>query len=433
MAASLPVGVQRDLRRRAAALFPGGVNSPVRAFGSVGREPLLLERGDGAYVWDGDGRRYLDLIGGWGAGILGHAAPLVVEAVRSTALNGFAFGATHPLEVELGERIRAAMPSLERLRFTSSGTEAVMSALRVARAATGRDLVVKFAGAYHGHADALLAEAGSGVATLGIPGSAGVPAAVARSTIVLPFNDEAAVGEAFDRHRGRIAAVITEPIVANAGVIAPAPGFLDHLRRVTGADGALLVFDEVITGFRVGRSGAQGLFGVTPDLTTLGKVIGGGLPIGAYGGRADLMEIVAPLGPVYQAGTLSGHPLAMAAGIATLDSLTDDGYAALNGRVARLVDGLRRAGQTTRREISVGRAGPLLTLFFTSTTPRNATEALAADRDAYARFFRRMLDAGVLLPPSQFEAWFPGFAHGEAEIDAIVAATEQALMADEPP
>ena len=406
MTASSPVrvGAQRELRRRAAALFPGGVNSPVRAFGSVGGEPLLLERGDGAYVWDGDGRRYLDLVGCWGAGILGHAAPVVVEAVRNAALSGFAFGATHPLEIELGERIRSAMPSLERLRFTSSGTEAVMSALRVARAATGRDLVVKFAGAYHGHSDALLAEAGSGIATLGIPGSAGVPAAVAGTTIVLPFNDESALSEAFDRHRGRIAAVITEPIVANAGVIAPARGFLDHLRLVTRSDGALLVFDEVITGFRVARSGAQGLFSVTPDLTTLGKVIGGGLPIGAYGGRADLMELVAPVGPVYQAGTLSGHPMAMAAGIATLDSLNDDGYAALNERVARLADGLHAAGQSAELKISVGRAGPLLTLFFTSKTPRNASEALAADRRS-ADF-----DANNLPPPlarSDASAIFP--------------------------
>jgi glutamate-1-semialdehyde 2,1-aminomutase len=422
-----PASVQDDLRGRARAIFPGGVNSPVRAFGSVGGEPLLVERGEGPYVWDVDGRRYIDLIGAWGPAILGHADPAVVAAVRATARNGFAFGATHSLEVELAERIRGAMPSLELLRFTSSGTEGVMSAVRVARAATGRDLIAKFSGAYHGHADALLAEAGSGIATLGIPGSAGVPDAVAASTIVLPFNDAPAVDQAFERHAGRIAAVIVEPIVANAGVIAPQPGFLEHLRERTRADGALLIFDEVITGFRVGRSGAQGMYRIDPDLTTLGKIIGGGLPIGAYGGRADLMELVAPLGPVYQAGTLSGHPLAMAAGITTLDQLTDASYADLSARVETLESGLSEAARKAGREVAIGRVATLLTLFFAPDVPRDAAAALAANRDSYARFFRGMLTGGVLLPPSQFEAWFPGFAHGDAEISRILAVAADAL------
>jgi glutamate-1-semialdehyde 2,1-aminomutase len=429
---------QDDLRSRAADLFPGGVNSPVRAFGSVGRPPLVLASGDGAFVTDADGNRYLDLVGSWGASILGHAHPSVVEAVRAAALDGFALGATHPAEVELGEAITAAMPSIERLRFTSSGTEAVMSAVRLARAATGRDLVVKFAGAYHGHSDGLLVEAGSGVATLAIPGSAGVPTLVAALTIVLPFNDATAVTLAFAEHAGQIAAVVIEPVVANAGVIAPEPGFLEHLREMTRHDGALLIFDEVITGFRMGPGGAQARFGVRPDLTTLGKVIGGGMPIGAYGGRADLMALVAPDGPMYQAGTLSGHPLAMAAGIATLRELRPERYAALESRVDRLVSGLAASAEAAGRSVSIGRSGPLLTVFFRPAgadfdgeggAPLDAAEALSCDRAAFASFFGAMLDHEILLPPSQFEAWFPGFAHGDAEIHAILAAASEAFAA----
>ena len=429
---------QDDLRRRAAALFPGGVNSPVRAFGSVGRPPIVLASGEGAHVIDADGRRYLDLIGSWGPSILGHAHPAVVEAVRRAAGDGFALGATHPLEVELGEAITAAMPSIERLRFTSSGTEAVMSAVRLARAATGRELIVKFAGAYHGHSDGLLVEAGSGLATLAIPGSAGVPAAVAERTIVLPFNDPTAVTLAFAEHAGRIAAVVVEPVVANVGVIAPAAGFLEHLRETTRHDGALLVFDEVITGFRLGPGGAQARFGVRPDLTTLGKVIGGGLPIGAYGGRAELMALVAPEGPMYQAGTLSGHPLAMAAGLATLRELLPERYAALESRVDRLAAGLAEAADAAGRRVAIGRSGPLLTVFFVPDgrvfdgedgAPLDAAEALSCDRAAFAGFFGAMLDRGILLPPSPFEAWFPGFAHGDADIDAILAAAADAFAA----
>ena len=415
------------LVERAERLFPGGVNSPVRAFGSVGRRPLVLERGRGPHVWDADGRRYIDYIGAWGPAILGHAHPAVVEAVMAAAANGFALGATHPFEIELGEAIQRAMPSMERLRFTSSGTEAVMSALRVARAATSRDLVVKFAGAYHGHSDGLLVEAGSGLATLAIAGSAGVPEAVAASTIVLPFNDPAAVSGAFAARPGRIAAVIVEPVVANAGVIGPVPGFLEHLRDVSRADGALLVFDEVITGFRLGLGGAQARFGVTPDLTTLGKIIGGGMPIGAYGGRADLMDLVAPAGPVYQAGTLSGHPLSMAAGIATLGELTPERHVALEETAAELADGLAEAAAETGRTVSIARVGPLLTVFFRAALPRDGADALDSDRDAFACFFGSMLDQGILLPPSQFEAWFISMAHGPAEIAVTIAAARTAF------
>jgi len=417
------------LVERAEGLFPGGVNSPVRAFRAVGRAPLVLERGDGPYVWDADGRRYLDYIGAWGPAILGHAHPTVVEAVEGAARNGFALGATHPSEIELGEAIRRAMPSMERIRLTSSGTEAVMSALRVARAATGRDLVVKFAGAYHGHSDGLLVEAGSGLATQAIAGSAGVSDAVAATAIVLPYNDPAAVSEAFAAHRGRISAVIVEPVVANAGVIPPLPGYLEHLREITRAHGAVLVFDEVITGFRLSRGGAQARFGVTPDLTTLGKIIGGGMPIGAYGGRADLMDLVAPAGPVYQAGTLSGHPLSMAAGIATLGELDDDRYLDLEATAAELAAGLADVATGAARDVAIARVGSLLTVFFRPTPPVHAAEALASDRGAYARFFGSMLDQGVLLPPSQFEAWFVSMAHGPAEIARTLDAARTAFAA----
>jgi glutamate-1-semialdehyde 2,1-aminomutase len=319
------------------------------------------------------------------------------------------------------------MPSIERLRFTSSGTEAVMSALRVARAATGRDLIVKFAGAYHGHSDGLLAEAGSGLATQAIAASAGVPDAVAGLTIVLPWNDVAAVTSAFETHAGRIAAVVAEPVIANAGVIPPWPGFLEHLRETTLASGALLVFDEVITGFRLGPGGAQDRFGIRPDLTTLGKIIGGGMPIGAFGGRGDLMDLVAPAGPVYQAGTLSGQPLSMAAGIATLGALEADAYARLERAGEVLESGLREVAAAADRPVAVTRAGSLVTLFFRDGAPRDRAEALASDRDAYAHFFGAMLDQGILLPPSQFEAWFLSLAHGEAEIESISHAARSAL------
>ncbi len=422
-----PTSRTAGLVARAEDLFPGGVNSPVRAFRAVDRAPLLLERGEGPYVWDVDGRRYIDYIGAWGPAILGHGHAAVIDAVVTSARDGFALGATHPLEIELGEAIRRAMPSVERLRFTSSGTEAVMSALRLARAATGRDLIVKFAGGYHGHADGLLVEAGSGVMTNAIPGSAGVPEATAAQTVVLPYNDPSSVTRAFDEHKGRIAAVIVEPVAANIGVVPPAPGFLEHLRETTRADGAVLIFDEVITGFRVGPGGAQARFGIRPDLTTLGKIIGGGMPIGAYGGRADLMKLVAPAGPVYQAGTLSGHPLSMAAGIATLAALDADRYFALEEVAATLASGLEAAAREAGRAVAVSRIGSLLTVFFRPTPPIDAAEALASDRAGFARFFGVMLDRGILLPPSQFEAWFVSMAHGPVELQATLDAAQAAF------
>jgi len=420
---------QADLRARAEGLFPGGVNSPVRAFRSVGRPPLVLDAGTGARVRDADGRWYVDWIGSWGPALLGHARPEVVEAVRAAALDGFALGATSPREVELGELVRAAMPSMERLRFTSSGTEAAMSAVRLARGATGRDLVIKFAGGYHGHSDGLLVEAGSGVATLGIPGSAGVPAATASATIVVPYNDAAAVEAAFAAHPGQIAAIIVEPVAANAGVIPPAPGYLSRLRELTTANGALLIFDEVITGFRVAHGGAQARYGVTPDLTVLGKIVGGGMPVGAYGGRRDLMELVAPSGPVYQAGTLSGHPLAMAAGAATLRLLTPEVYAGLETTGAALEAGLASAAAGAGATVGITRVGSLLTVFFRDGAPTNAAEAFESDRDAYTRFFGALLDAGVLIAPSPFEAWFLSTAHGPAELDLTLAAARTAFAA----
>ena len=382
MTATIPAGRQAELRERALGLFPGGVNSPVRAFRSVGRPPLVLDAGKGPRVRDADGRWYLDYIGSWGPAILGHARPEVIEAVRAAALDGFALGATGPREVELGERVRAAMPAMERMRFVSSGTEAVMSAIRLARGATGRDLVVKFAGAYHGHGDSLLVEAGSGLATLAMPGSAGVTAGAARDTVVIPFNDPDAARAVFAAHPGKLAALILEPVIANVGVVPPMPGFLELLRELTAASGTVLIFDEVITGFRLAKGGAQARFGVTPDLTTLGKIVGGGMPVGAYGGRADLMVKIAPEGPVYQAGTLSGHPLAMAAGCATLDLLTPDVYAGLEQTGAALEAGLRDAAAQAGRQVGIARVGSLLTVFFRSGAPRDGAEALESDRDA---------------------------------------------------
>jgi glutamate-1-semialdehyde 2,1-aminomutase len=412
----IKTGVSAAWRERAAQLFPGGVNSPVRAYRAVGGEPPIIARGHGPFVWDVDDNRYIDFVGAFGPLILGHAHPAVVEAMRTAVEAGGSFGATSPTEVRLAELIRSRMPSIERVRFVNSGTEAAMSALRVARAATGRDLVIKFDGGYHGHADSLLVDAGSGVATLSIPGSAGVPASVAAQTLVANYNDLDSVAALFDAHPREVAAVIVEPVAANMGVVPPAPGFLAGLRRLTELAGSLLIFDEVITGFRVAPGGAQELFGVRPDLTILGKIIGGGLPVGAYGGRAELLDLVAPAGPVYQAGTLSGHPVVMAAGEATLLQLTDDVYSRLEARIDRLEEGLRRGGASTAR------VGSLLTLFFRDSAPRNFREAKESDTNAFAKFFQRMRDAGVLLPPSQFEAWFLSAAHDDAVIDATIDA-----------
>jgi glutamate-1-semialdehyde 2,1-aminomutase len=406
-------------RQRAEKLFPGGVNSPVRAYRAVGGDPPIMVRGLGPYVWDADGKRYIDFVGAFGPLPLGHAHPAVVAAIRSAVEAGGPFGATSPAEVRLAELIGRRMPSIERIRFVNSGTEAAMSALRVARAATGRDLVIKFEGGYHGHADSLLVEAGSGVATLSIPGSAGVAASVAAQTLVATYNDLTSVASLLDAHAGEVAAVIVEPVAANMGVVLPAPGFLAGLRRLTSDAGALLIFDEVITGFRVAPGGAQELFGVRPDLSVLGKIIGGGLPVGAYGGRSDLLDLVAPSGPVYQAGTLSGHPAVMAAGEATLLQLTPDVYAEMERRAERLEEGLRRAG------VGLARIGTLLTVFFRDRAPVNFREAKESDTEAFARFFHLMGDAGVLLPPSQFEAWFVSAAHDDDVIDATLDAASR--------
>jgi glutamate-1-semialdehyde 2,1-aminomutase len=412
---------------RARALFPGGVNSPVRAWGAVGGEPRFIARALGARLWDVEGSEYLDFIASWGAILLGHAHPAVVDAIRHAAGDGTSFGAPTPGEVLLGERIRAAMPSIERLRFTSSGTEAVMSAVRLARAFTRRSRIVKFAGCYHGHSDALLTQSGSGVATLGLPGSAGVPAAATADTIVAPYNDADTVSELFSRMGEEIAAILVEPVAANMGVVAPRPGFLESLRDLATRHGALLVFDEVITGFRLGPAGAQGRFGILPDLTCLGKIIGGGLPVGAFGGRAEIMAQVAPDGPMYQAGTLSGNPLAMAAGEAVLAAAgTGSTYQFLETRAARLAAGLSEAGQG---RVSVSRVGSLLTVFFASAPPRDYDQARAADAAAFARFFHAMLERGIMLPPSPFEAWFTTLAHGDAEIDRALEAAREALPA----
>src|SRR5258708_7012717 len=398
-------------RQRAEKLLPGGVNSPVRDYRAVGGEPPIVVRGLGPHVWDADGKRYIDYVGAFGPLPLGHAHPAVVEAIRNAVEAGGPFGATSPAEVRLAELIRERMPSIERLRFVNSGTEAAMSALRVARAATGRELVIKFEGGYHGHADSLLVEAGSGVATLSIPGSAGVAAPVAAQTLVATYNSLDSVAALLDAHAGEVAAVIVEPVAANMGVVLPAPGFLPGLRRLTRDAGAVLIFDEVITGFPVAPGGAQELFGVRPDLSVLGKIIGGGLPVGAYGGRADLLDLAAPPGPVYQAGTLSGHPAVMAAGEATLMQLTSDVYMKMETRAERLEEGLQRTGA------SVARVGTLLTGFFRDRAPANFREAKESDTEAFARFFHLMRGAGVFLPPSQFEAWFVSPAHDDDVAD----------------
>lgn len=423
-----PTAGSAALRLRADSLFPGGVNSPVRAYGAVGGEPPVIVRGSGATVWDADGREYLDYVGAFGPLILGHAHPDVVAAVHRATEAGGPFGATTPGEIRLGELVRDAMPAVERLRFVSSGTEAAMSALRVARAATGRNLILKFEGGYHGHSDALLADAGSGLATLGLPASAGVTAEVAGQTIVAPYNDLAAVETCLRTHRDQVAAIIVEPVAANMGVVAPLPGFLAGLRDAATRHGTLLIFDEVITGFRLARGGAQELYGVRPDIVLLGKILGGGLPIGAYGGRAELMDLVAPVGPVYQAGTLSGHPTVMAAGIATLEALSAGTYAGLESAGLTLEHGLVELARGAGVKASAARAGSLLTVFFRATPPCNYREALESDGAQFARFHRSMRLAGVLLPPSPYEAWFISTAHTPQVIAGTLAAAERAFM-----
>ncbi len=414
-----------ELLGRAERLMPGGVSSPVRAYHAVGGHPPFIVAGEGCRVRDADGRSYIDLVCSWGPLIAGHAHPDVVRAIREQAELGTSYGAPSPLEVELAAEIVDAVPSIEMVRFVSSGTEAAMSALRLARAATGRAPILKFAGCYHGHADALLAKAGSGVATLGLPGSAGVTPAMAAETITMAYNDLAAVrAVASDMS---LAAIVVEPYAGNMGCVPPEPGFLEGLRAVCDRSGALLVFDEVITGFRVARGGAQERTGVRPDLTCLGKVIGGGLPVGAYGGSRALMSLVAPLGPVYQAGTLSGNPLAMAAGLATLRLLDADAYARLEALGARLGSGLEDATRACGVATRVQRVGSLLTLFFTARPVRNEDDALTSDRERFGAFHRAMLARGVMLPPSQFECLFLSLAHDEDAIDEIVGAARRSL------
>jgi glutamate-1-semialdehyde 2,1-aminomutase len=420
----------KEIFRRATDVLVGGVNSPVRAFRAVGGDPIVVERARGSRLWDADGNEYIDYVCSWGALILGHAHPKIVQAVAEQASRGTSYGMPTELEVKLASRIRAALPSCEKVRFVSSGTEATMSALRLARAATGRDLIVKFEGCYHGHSDSFLSEAGSGLATLGIAASPGVPQALAALTLNAPYNSVEAVERLFELNPGKIAAVIVEPVAANMGLVLPLEGFLQGLRDLTTRHGALLIFDEVITGFRVCYGGAQTLFDIAPDLTTLGKIIGAGLPVAAYGGRRDLMDLVAPLGPVYQAGTLSGNPLAMSAGIASLDLLSAPGfYDAIDAQAKRLADGIVVALWETGTSATAVRFGSLLTLFFSREQVNDYATAKKCDTERFAAFFQAMLDRGVFLAPSQFEAAFVSAAHSEADIDRTIAACQESLAA----
>ncbi len=420
------------LQQRAERFFPGGVNSPVRAFGAVGGAPPFLVRAEGASLWDADGNCYLDYVGSWGPMILGHAAPQVVRAVQEAASRGTSFGASTHSEADLAELVQQAFPSMERMRFVSSGTEATMSAIRVARAFTARKFVIKFEGCYHGHADALLVKAGSGVATLGIPGSAGVPEETAQHTLALPFNDLAALETAFAQLPAQIACVIVEPVVGNAGCIPPAEGYLQALRAITRREGAVLIFDEVMTGFRLALGGAQERYKIVPDMTCLGKILGGGLPCAAFGGRAEMMNLLAPLGPVYQAGTLSGNPLAMAAGIATLGHLIEhrtEVYPQLEAISAAVVDGVVEAARAARVPLTANRVGSMFTWFFQAGQVTDYADAARSDGKAFAAFHRAMLNQGVWLPPSQYEAAFVGTAHTARDVETTIIAARKAFAA----
>jgi len=414
---------------RARELFPGGVNSPVRAFRGVGGEPIVAERGEGARIWDVDGKEYIDFVLSWGPLVLGHASPIVLDALERTMANGTSFGMPTELEVQLGELIRARMPHVEMMRFVSSGTEATMSAVRLARAFTGRDAILKFEGCYHGHADSFLVRAGSGVATLGLPDSPGVPAELASLTLTTPFNDLEAATDLVRGNKRGIAAIIVEPIVGNSGFIPPDPGFLEGLRALADSAGALLIFDEVMTGFRIAPGGARERFGVTADLTTLGKVIGGGLPVALYGGRRDIMERIAPSGPVYQAGTLSGNPLAMAAGIATLSTLTPALHSKIEKRTAALVEGLQKIGVDLGVPLTAGHAGSMWGFFFSENPVRNFSDAKSSDVELFRRFFHAALDRGIYLAPSPFEACFMSAAHGDDEVADALEKMRDALEA----
>jgi glutamate-1-semialdehyde 2,1-aminomutase len=420
----------RSLQQRAERLLPGGVDSPVRAFRAVGGDPPFVVRAEGAYLWDADGNRYIDYFGSWGPMILGHAFPPAVEAIQQAAARSASFGASTPAEADLAERIAAAVPSIEKLRFVSSGTEATMSAIRLARAFTKRKYIIKFEGCYHGHADGLLVKAGSGVATFGIPGSAGVPEEIAHFTLALPYNDVVAVEAAFAARPNEIAAIILEPVAGNMGCVPPEPGYLAALRDITKCEGAVLIFDEVMTGFRVAYGGAQQLYNIKPDLTCLGKIIGGGLPCGAFGGRAEIMDLLAPLGPVYQAGTLSGNPLAMAAGVATLEHLArncEAVYSNLDEASRSVAEGVAAVLAETGIPVTTNRVGTMWTWFFTNERVVDFTTAAASDTARFGAFHRAMLDAGVWLPPSQFEAIFLGTAHTPEIIQTTVDAARQAI------
>ncbi len=415
-----------ELFERAQRTIPGGVNSPVRAFRGVGGTPRFLTRGEGPYVWDADGKRYIDYVGSWGPAILGHAHPDVVRAVRETAIHGLSFGAPTELEIELAEGLVRRLPSLEMVRLVSSGTEATMSALRLARGFTGRAKIVKFEGCYHGHGDSLLVKAGSGALTFGQPSSAGVPPGIAELTIVVPYNDLDAVAAAFEANRDDIAAVIVEPIAGNMNLVMPRAGFLEGLRELCTRHGSVLIFDEVMTGFRVHPRGVQGMTGITPDLTTLGKVIGGGMPVGAFGGRRDIMEKIAPLGPVYQAGTLSGNPVAVAAGIATLAATDAPGfYEALAAKTRSFTEGLAAAAKRAGVEFCAQSVGGMFGLYFAPRVPDSYDTVMACDKARFNRFFHAMLDAGVYLAPSAYEAGFVSAAHGEQDIRDTIAAAER--------
>ena len=424
---SKPIARSEELYQRACRLLPAGVNSPVRAFRAVGGTPRFIADAHGPYITDADGNRYIDYVCSWGALILGHSNDAVSDAVAAAARRGASYGAPHEGEVLLAEAVNAAMPGMEMLRFVNSGTEATMSAIRLARAATGRAKIIKFDGCYHGHADALLAKAGSGLATFGLPDSAGVPPEMTAHTLVAPYNDLAAVERIMAHSGAEVAAVIVEPVAGNMGVVPPAEGFLQGLKRIAEQHGALLILDEVITGFRVGRSGASGRYGVTPDLTCIGKIIGGGLPVGAYGGRRELMQLVAPLGPMYQAGTLSGNPVAMAAGLAVLRQLDDTAYARIDAMATRLEAGILQATAAAGVSAHTNRVGSMLSVFFTDRPVTDTTIAAETDRKLYGRLFHAMLERGVYTTPSALETWFVSTSHTDAEIEATVQAFGEAL------